>query len=207
MSPLTLHFLRRLTLAAVVMSVLLWAVPPALRYLGWLGPDAAEQVETAQRALDAAGRFGAGEHLPAWGQAQAQIARARQALQAGRRREAVRAAREARRLAFDAQRAALAERADLSRRATAIIERLDRELNALESQFDEAARGRRRSGLGRHISLMKATRQSVARLFVAFEQDDFRAVVQGEAAALATLADARRTLAELSAASEPAPAR
>lgn len=204
MSPLTLHVLRRLTVAMAILAVLLLSVPPALRYFGWLGPDAAEQVEAAQRALDAAGSFGAGPHLPAWDQARAQLERARRALQAGQRRDAVRAAREAHRLAVDAQRAALAERADLSRRATAVIERLDRELNALESQFDDAARGRRRSELVRHVSLMKATRQAVARLFVAFEQGDFRAVVAGEAAALETLASARRTLRDLSAAAEPA---
>lgn len=199
MSPLTLHVLKRAGWAAFVATLLLWTLPPVLRWFGWLGPAAAEQVQSAERALEAARSFGADARLPAWTRAHEALARARRALSAGERREALRAAREARQAAVDAQRAALAERADLARRATAVIERLDTELNALDSQFEQAARGRPRARLARQVSLMKATRQAVARLFVAFEQNDHRAVVEGEAEALRTLAQARRTLTELSA--------
>lgn len=194
MSPLTLHALKRLALYALVAAALLAGLPPLLREFGWLGPGPAEQVASAGRAIEAAREYGADERQPSFAAALAEHARAQRAAAAGERLSAVRAARDARRHAVASQGAALAERAELARRAGAVIEELDAALIALDAHFESATRGRPRREQSAQISLMKATRQSVARLFVAFEQGDHRAVVEGRAQALATLAAASAQL-------------
>lgn len=194
MSPLTLHVLRRLATYALVLAVLLGGVLPALRYFGLVGPSVEQQIEASQRALDAARTYGADERVAEFRAAQAELERARKAAGQGQRVAARRAADAARERAIDAQRVALAERADLRSRATAAVDEVDHELNALETLFDETTRGLPKAEVAPLLSLMKSARQTGARLYVAFEQGDFRTVVAGRDATLAALADARRTL-------------
>lgn len=193
MTPLTLQVLRRLSGYALVAIVLLWVVPPVLRHFGLIGPSIEQQIDGAQRALDAARVYGADERLASFRTAQADLERARLDMARGQRRAAHVAAEEARAHAIDAQRLALAERDELRRRATGVVDEIDRELNALETLYDRVTRDADKATSVRLLSLMKATRQTGAKLFLAYEQGDHRKVVAEADQTLATLAEARRT--------------
>lgn len=194
MSPLMLQVLRRLSSYVLLAIVLLWAVPPALRHFGLIGPSIEQQIEGARRALEAARVYGADERLAPFRTAGADLERARRELAVGRRRAAHAAAGEAREHAVDAQRLALAERDELSRRAASVVAEIDRGLNALETLYDQATRDADKATAARLLSLMKATRQKGARLFLAYEQADHRQVVAESEATLRALDEARRTL-------------
>jgi hypothetical protein len=194
-TPLTLQVLRRLTTYALVAVALLWAVPPVLRHFGQIGPSIEQQIAGAQRALEAARIYGADERLASFRAAEGALERARREHSRGHRRAAHVAAEEARAHAVDAQRLTLAERDELRRRATAVVEQIDRELNALEALYDQAARDADKAGVAPLLSLMKTARQTGARLFVAYEQGDHRRVVAEADATLRALAQARAKLA------------
>lgn len=196
MTPLTLQVLRRLTTYALGAIVLLWAVPPALRHFALIGPGVGEQIESAARALEAARTYGADERSAPYRAGAQALERARREQAQGRRHAALAAAEQARAQAVEAQRRALAERDELRRKATATIDAIDHELNALEALYDQVTRDLPdRASEARLLSLMKATRQAGARLFLAYEQGDHRKVVADADQALATLAAARATLA------------
>ena len=65
MSPLLVHFLRRVALFALVLAALAGLGPRLLRELGFIGPKAPEVVAGAQHSLDAARHYGADDTLPA----------------------------------------------------------------------------------------------------------------------------------------------
>ena len=60
MSPLALELVRRLSWLALIVAAVLLAAPPALTYLGLLGPSVPDQIEAAERALTAARSYGGG---------------------------------------------------------------------------------------------------------------------------------------------------
>lgn len=178
MSPLTLQVLRRLTIYAVVLTVLLVAGPPLLGRLGWLGPGVDERIATAQRALDVARAYGADPQQADWRAAQDALQRARQALQRGARRAAQTEAESARVQAVAAQRQALAERDELRQQSTRIVEDIDAALSALDSLYGQVAPQQPKPEAARLLTLMKQSRATGAALFVAYEQRDYRRVVR-----------------------------
>ncbi len=177
MSPLTLQVLRRLTIYAFVLSLLLVAGPPLLTRLGWLGPSLEERMALAQRALDVARAYGADPQQANFRDAQGELQRARQAAQSGAGRAAQAAAERARQQAVEAQRQALAEREELRRQSTRIVEEIDAALGALDSLHGQVAPQQPKSEAARLLTLMKQSRATGAALFVAFEQGDYRTVV------------------------------
>jgi hypothetical protein len=191
MSPLTLQVLRRLTIYAAVLSILLVAAPPLLTRVGWLGPSVDERLARAQRALDVARAYGADPQQADFREAQELLARARQATQRGAGRGAQVEAERARAQAIEAQRRALAERDELRRQATRIVEELDAQLGTLDSLYGQVAPQQTKPEAARLLTLMKQSRATGAALFVAFEQRDYRTVVVRAPEVRAALAAAR----------------
>src|SRR5437660_502285 len=134
MNPLTLALLRRVAIYALLLASGLLAVPAALTELGLMGPTADERIESAQRALQAARAYGA-EGLSVYGEASRELDRARQLAREGSDRAARHAAARAERAAVAAQRSALVTREDERRRAEAIVNDVDKQLNDLENLY------------------------------------------------------------------------
>lgn len=204
MRPSTLHLLRRLSVLALVVAVLLAAGPPALRSLGLLGPSVEEDVESAARALEVARSYGGGPEDETFESAVAQLARARELAPRGERLAAKRAAATALERAKEAQRAALVGRDQTRRRAQAIVDELAAGLDRLETLYVKAAAGLDEPTAARLLSLKKDAREVSARLFLAFESGNYARVVAGEAEAREALARTTSAL-QVAAAGRPRP--
>ena len=187
MSPLLTLFLRRLAVIALLLAVLLLVIPRLLTQLGILGPRAEELLGSAASAVEAARSYGADEDLPSFVAAQKELLAAQTLLQAGRKREAVKAASRAAEKAVLAQRDGLTRRDQNRRRADTIVKEVDRRLIVLEVLYSRASKVADKKRLGELLSFMKGARQAGAGLVLAFEQGDFARVIGGEAAAFATL--------------------
>jgi hypothetical protein len=194
MTPVALRFLRRASIWAVVLAVLIIVVPRALTEMGLLGPSPSEEVEAAQRVLDAARAYGADEDEANLRAASASLERARRLAESGQRRATRQAAAEARARGVDAQRVALARREEQRRRARTIVDAVDARLNDLEDLYAEASAGKSKQALTELLSVMKAARKSGASLFLSYEQGDFARVVEGEEVATEALEQARALL-------------
>jgi hypothetical protein len=194
MTPMTLRFLRRASVWAVALAVLIVAVPRALTEMGLLGPSPSEEVEAAQRVVDAARAYGADESEANLSAAAAALERARRLAESGERRATRHAAAEARARGVDAQRVALARREEQRRRGRTIVDAVDARLNDLEDLYAEASVGKSKEALSEMLSVMKAARQSGASLFLAYEQADYARVIGGEGAAIESLERARAVL-------------
>jgi hypothetical protein len=187
------RLLRGIALAALLSSVLLWIVPRVLTELGLLGPSPQEDVDEADRAISVARTYGA-VSLPIFQKAEHERDRARELVQAGRGREARHAAEQAMAYAVEAQKQALVRRSDAQLRAEAVYTDLDRQINDLEKLYAEVAPGVEKERLGQLLSLMKGTRQSAGIVFLAYEQQDWPGVLQGEARAREQIAVMRQAL-------------
>jgi hypothetical protein len=196
MSPLALLLLRRATIYALVLAVLLVVGPKLLTAFGILGPSLEEEIESVERSLLAARSYGASEAEPTHARAAQALARARAAASRRERWQAKRALGEARESAIDAQRAALAAREESRQAAHKVIGEVDRALNELEDLFGEVRKRVDKKESDRLFSLMKATRQKSAALFLLFEEQSYAKVVAGDKEVREILASTRQQLLE-----------
>ncbi|HUG54325.1 MAG TPA: hypothetical protein VMR21_12020 [Vicinamibacteria bacterium] len=188
-----LRLLRRITVAALVLSALLWVVPFVLTEMGVLGPSPEEWVQSADRAITLARGYGAGS-LPDFQKAEHERDRARDLARAGQRRETGRAAERAVALATEAQKQALVHRAQRQQEAEAVYNDLDRQINDLEKLYASVTPGLEKEQIGQLLRLMKVTRQSAGVVFLAYEKEDWEAVLRAQVRARDTISGTRRTL-------------
>ena len=172
--------LRRLTIYALVASVLIWAVPRLLVEFGVLGPSPDETIAAAERALEAARTYGATPDMPPFAAAQKELERARSLTAQNRGRDARHASKHAQDLAIEAQRLALVRRDERRHQAERIYNDLDRQVNELEKLYSSITPGLEKTEVGELLSLMKATRVVTGTVFLAHEREDFQGVVEGE---------------------------
>ncbi len=194
MSPLLLRALRRLAGYALVFAIGLIVVFKVLPAFGILGPSAADEIDTAGRALETAKVYGAEAGLPSLDAAQAGLKQARELLAAGHNRSAKQAALSARGYAIAAQREALARREGERRRARQIVADIDRLLSGLEEVYSQAAEGKDKAATGPLLAVMRDARETGASLFLAFEQGNFRKLIAEGDAVKVHLAEAKATL-------------
>jgi hypothetical protein len=194
MSPLLALFLRRLAIAAIALAVLLLVVPRLLRHLGVVGPRPAELVESAARSLDAARTYGAGEELSAYRAAVVELEKARRLLAEGAAGRARKAALAASEQAIVAQRQALARREDERRTGQAVVDDVDRRLNQLEELYAQVTPRLDKTSTGVFLTRMKEARQAGAGLILAYEQGNYRKVMDDEAEVRASLDGVRTDL-------------
>lgn len=194
MNPLTLALLRRVAIYASLLAGALLAVPRALTELGLIGPTAGQTIDTASRALQAARLYG-GEGTPAYAEAARELDHARRLAHEGSERAARHAAQRAGHGAVAAQRAALIQRDDERRRAEAILEDVDKQLNELESLYDRVAPKLDKASVSRMLSQMKEARKAGGGLFLAFEQGNYGKVLSDKPAAQAVLTATREAFA------------
>jgi hypothetical protein len=185
------RLLRRIAVLALVLSVLLLAVPRGLVELGLLGPSAEEVVASAEASLRVARSYGATAALPAFEAAERELESARQAARGGDGREARRAAARAEAHAVEAQRVALASESASQRRALAVYTDLDRQINDLEKLYSAAAPGLQKQQISELLSVMKVTRATAGAVFLAYEQQDYEAVLANEGRARTAVVKAR----------------
>jgi hypothetical protein len=187
MSPLLLHFLRRIALVALLLAAAVAFGPRILTELGLSGPEVEDVIAGAEHAVEAARIYGATEDLSRFAAAERELESARALAQRGRKREARQAARRASEQAILAQRDALLRRDAQRRQAQAVVEEADRRLNDLEKIYTQVTKGLEKRKVAELLSSMKEARQAGAGLVLAFEQDDYPKVLADQAAAFATL--------------------
>jgi hypothetical protein len=192
MSPLALHFLRRVSAAAVLAAL---AIAAWTRGAGELGFDAHDRVAQAESAIAVARDYGADGSIKAFVDAERDLKTARQLLAQGDRRPAGQVAARAEAHAHEAQRAVIVEQENLRHRSQEIVDDVDRQLNELEDLFDDAVRAAPPARASAMLTRMKQTRAAGAAIILAHEQKDFRKVVREHAAALAILAETKQAFA------------
>ena len=189
-----IQLLRRLTIYALAASVAIWAVPRLLVEFGVIGPTPEETIATAERALEAARTYGATPDIQAFAAAQKELERARALAAQGKGREARHASKHAQKLAVEAQRLALVRRDETRQHAERIYNELDRLVNDLEKLYSSVTPGLEKKEVGELLSLMKATRVATGAVFLAYEREDFPAVVEGEARARGAIVQMKSSL-------------
>jgi hypothetical protein len=189
-----LRFLRRIAVAALVLAAALWTVPRGLVALGLLGPTAHDRIEEAARAIAAARAYGSGSDPAPLKAAEQSVATARALANEGKEREARREAARATASAIEAQKMALVARTAVRQRAEAVYKDLERQINELEKLYERVTPGMSKEQTTPLLSLMKATRVATGELFLAYEKEDFGAVVDGERRAREAVEAARETL-------------
>jgi hypothetical protein len=194
MRPLALHLLRRAALYALVAAALLLIVPRALIEFGVLGEEAGAAVERAGRAVEAARAYGASAEMSAMREAERQLQAARDLVRRGEEREARRTAASATASAIEAQRAALVAQQEEHRRAEAIVEDVDKRLNALEESYTVLTTGLDKAAVSPLFSMMKAARAAGGGLTLAYEQGDYARVLREQPAAVEVIESTRTTL-------------
>ena len=194
MSPLALELVRRMSWLALLSAVILLAVPRLTTELGLWGPSAADEVDSAERALKAAREYGATENDPAFYAARIEITRARQLVERGEQRRARQVARRALPQAIEAQRAALTERETARRQAAAVATDIDRRLNDLEGVYSEVSAGADKATASTLVSIMKDARRKGATVLLSIEEGEYREAVEQHAATLEALDATRERL-------------
>jgi len=189
-----LLLLRRLTIYALVASVLIWAVPRFLVEFGVIGPSPDETIAAAERALEAARTYGATPDMAPFAAAQKELERARSLAAQNHGRDARHASKHAQDLAIEAQRQAIVRRDERRHQAELVYNDLDRQVNELEKLYSSVTPGLDKQQVGELLSLMKATRVVTGAVFLAHEREDFEAVVDGEAKARAAVAQMKSRL-------------
>jgi hypothetical protein len=202
MSPLIVHFLRRVALLAVVLAVLAGVGPRLLRELGLAGPRVPELIEGAERSLAAARQYGADDGMPSMQEANRRLAEARSLAGRGEGRSARHAAEEASAAAIVAQGQALARHERQRRQSAAIANDIDRTLNLLEELYGRVSHGLDKATAATLLSRLKSARQTGAVLILANEQGNYGRVIAEEAETRKTLDAARE---EIAAAGRPTP--
>jgi hypothetical protein len=187
------RLLRRIAIIALVISALLWVVPPALTELGVIGPRPEEHIQTAERAIAVARTYGASS-VPDFQKAEHERDRARELARAGHGREARRAAERAKVFATEAQKQALVRQSDAQQQAFTAYNDLDKQINDLEKLYGAVTPGLEKAQVGQLLSLMKVTRQSAGTVFLAYEKEDWSGVLGGQAHAREVIAGTRKAL-------------
>jgi len=159
-----------------------------------IGPSVGDEIATATRTVEAARAYGATSESPELAAAERDLTTARGRAAAGDRRAARRAAHEARDHGISAQRAALGQREILRRRARIIVNATDDRLNELEDLYAQATVGKDKATVASLLSLMKASREEGAGLFLAYEEGDYAHVVSDEPGVTKALGVAREEL-------------
>jgi hypothetical protein len=189
-----LRLLRRLAIFCLVVAMMLLAVPRLLVEFGVIGPTVEDRIGEARRAIAAARAYGGDAETPALKTAEEGVARATTLAGDGREREARRAAIDATSAAVEAQKQALVASSGLREKAESVNDDLDRQISDLEKLYDAVAPALPKEQASRLLSMMKATRQSAGALFLAYETQDYAAVVEREERVRASVASARRAL-------------
>ena len=188
-----LRLLKGIAVTALVVSTLLWVVPPVLTELGVIGPAPEECIQNADRAIAVARTYGAA-NLPDFQKAEHERDRARELVGAGQGREARKAAEKANEFAIEAQKQALVRRSDVQQKAFVAYNDLDKQINDLEKLYGTVTPGLEKAQVGQLLTLMKVTRQSAGTVFLAYEKQDWDSVVGGEAHARDVIASTRKIL-------------
>jgi hypothetical protein len=189
-----LRLLRRIAVVALVAAALLLTVPRALYHYGFLGPGSAQRVAAARQAVQVARGYGARADIPAMAGAERELAAAETHLAQGRGHEARDAAARAQELAGQAQQAALIARDAMRVKAKLVIDNLDRRIDELEEVYSTKSKGVGPDRSRHLFSRMKHARATAAVLVLAWEQEDFDRVVQGEAGAVAEIESVKKDL-------------
>ena len=180
-------------MTALVVSLALWVVPPVLTEFGVIGPTPEEAVQNADRAITVARTYGAA-NLPDFQKAEHERDRASELARAGQGREARKVADKATEYAIEAQKQALVRRSDVQQKAFVAYNDLDKQINDLEKLYGTVTPGMEKEQVGELLTLMKVTRQSAGTVFLAYEKQDWNAVLGGEANARDVIAGTRKTL-------------
>jgi hypothetical protein len=194
MSPLAVELVRRLSWFALVLALVLLAVPAALTALGLWGPTVLDQIGGAEQALATARAYGSSATEASYRAAQGEIEEARALASKGDRWRARQAARRAVRDAIEAQRVALAAREGGRKEAALAALEIDRRMNDLEDLYAEVAGGADKETARSLLSMMKDARRRGAGVLLAVEEGDYARAVGQEGAARATLDAARQRL-------------
>ena len=189
-----LRLLQRLAILALALALALWAVPRVLVELGVIGPTAEQRIDEARRAIATARAYGSTPGKAPLAAAEDGVTRATALARDGHERDARRAAVGATHSAVEAQKLALVASTELREKAESVYNDLDRQINDLEKRYESVAPGLEKEQTGRLLSLMKVTRQSTGVLFLAYEKQDYGAVVEGEPRARAAVDSARKTI-------------
>jgi hypothetical protein len=194
--PHTLRLLRRLSVLALVASVVLLLAPRLLGYLGLIGPSVADRIGEAERTLRAAEAYGARAEWESVAEARRELETARRAAAAGDEHGARRAARRAGRSATEAQAAALVRAGQVEKRAEEIVEEVDGQVNDLEDMFETLPEGLPRERRSALLKRMREARRAAATVFLAHDEDRFADALAREQEARRALAETRRALEE-----------
>lgn len=191
---MALELVRRLSWLALLSAALLLAVPPVSSLLGLWGPSAQDEVDSAERALNAAREYGATEDDAPFHAARIEITRARQLVQSGEEWRARQVARRALPQAIEAQRAALTVRETARRQAAGVATDIDRRLDDLEGLHAEVSVGADKATASMLVSIMKDARRKGAGVLLAIEEGDYRGAVEQHASAVDALDQTRQRL-------------
>lgn len=194
MTPLLVAALRRMAWYLLGLAAALVVVFKVLPIFGIIGPSAEDHVGWAAQALETARAYGAGPEQPAFAAAAARLEEARKLLLARHGREARSAALAAREQAVEAQRGALAAREEERRRARRIVDEIDALLNGLEDVYLDVSQKTGRDRLPELLPIMKNARQTGAALFLDFEQQSYRRVIDAEPGVKKHLEEAKASL-------------
>ncbi len=165
MSPLLVHFLRRVALLALILAVLAAVGPRLLRELGVIGPRAPEVIAAAERSIEAARHYGADDSMAALQEANRHLQEARVLAERGEGRRARHAAAASSEWAIVSQRQALARREQQRRQAEEITRQIDKLLNGLDELYAHTSPGLSKAAAGE---------------ILAFEQGNYARVIAEE---------------------------
>lgn len=189
------RLLRRIAVLALVTAAALLVVPRALYHYGFVGPSTDEHVAAARRAVQVAqGYGGRADEIPALAAAERELAAAEALAGRGQGHEARHAAERALQLAGQAQQTAIVNREGMRLRAKRVVDTLDQRVDELEELYSANSKGVGAERSRYLFSRMKQARAASARLVLAWEQQDYRTVLEGEATALQVLDEMKREL-------------
>src|SRR5260221_10148036 len=152
MSPLLVHFLRRLALLALILAVLATVGPRVLRELGVIGPRTPDVIAAAERSIEAARHYGADDSMVTLQEAERRLQEARVLAERGEGRRARHIAAAASAQAIVAPRQALARREQQRRQAEEITREIDKLLNALDEPHAHTPPGLTKGAAGGVLS-------------------------------------------------------
>ena len=188
------RLLRGVAILCVVLAAGLLFVPRALVHLGLLGPSTQQRVGAARQAVNVARTYGATSDLAAMAAAEREMASAEELHREGRHHEARHAAERAMTMAGEAQQAAIMRAQSRRIRAKHAIEQLDHGVDDLEELYNERTKGMARPRQKELFSDMKRARAAAAALVLAWEQEDYASVLEGQTQALAVISSVRQQL-------------
>ncbi len=194
MSALTMLFLKRVAMAALLLSAVLLLAPRLLREAGVLGPDAGQAIRAAEGSLEGARTYGGTSTIPSYAVAERQLAEARTLLGQGDERAARATAQRANENAIAAQRDALVAQTTARTKAAQLVEQLDREVNDLERLYAATAPTVDKATAAQFLTTLKNARRTAAALDLAQEQENWTKVLEQEPAARAVLQGAREKM-------------